>query len=222
MYNVQNHSPADQGLQILGHRALRCDPKLIFWEAPNAREVASHLWLPHVEGNQSIFYWTAPVKTRHNSTTQCKDLFDNEASEEEMRVEAGKQLGKKSTELSREERQMNLAAKSWLPLRRWWDAWIPCPWGSRRGRRWPSLPPSPFPVRRPRWPMITDHVDGGGQGETCPIGGACGRQGGILRDASHSRYWDEMYFDRWTKICVSSFQFHVGKGFWKNKKCEKV
>ena len=35
-----------------------------------------------------------------------------------MRVEAGKQLGKKSTELSREERQMNLAAKSWLPLRR--------------------------------------------------------------------------------------------------------
>ena len=124
MYNVQNHSPADQGLQILGHRALRCDPKLIFWEAPNAREVASHLWLPHIEGNQSIFYWTAPVKTRHNSTTQCKDLFDNEANEEQMRVEAGKQLGKKSTELSREERQMNLAAKSWLPLRRWRDSWI--------------------------------------------------------------------------------------------------
>ena len=69
--------------------------------------------LPHVEGKEreAKYPLTAPVKTRHRiDPLKCKDLFDDEASEEEMEVEAGKELGKKIAELSREEKQMNLAA----------------------------------------------------------------------------------------------------------------
>ena len=215
---------SDQEFKIFGHRALRCDPELITWEAPNARDVARHLqalalvegfslsshhlskmvevsssmrqavlqmqlycqgnaveekgvssseeeiedeeqgnlskvpqpdvkkwfkqlegrarrggkayrgrtlpqpplahaqpyshktwWgrLPHVEGKEkeAKYPLTAPVKTRHRiDPLKCKDLFDDEASEEEIEVEADKELGKESTELSREERQTNLAA----------------------------------------------------------------------------------------------------------------
>ena len=42
---------SDQEFKIFGHRALRCDPELITWEAPNARDVARHLQaLALVEG----------------------------------------------------------------------------------------------------------------------------------------------------------------------------
>ena len=221
---------SDQGFRILGHRSLRCDPELITWEAPNAREVASHLqalalvegfslssnhlakmvessssmrqallqmqlycqgnavenvegeeessgeeieedneeeqanlskavqpdvkkwfrqlegrgrragkaargralpqpplaqdqpychrtwWgrLPHVEGKEKTLKYplTAPVKIRHRiDPLKCKDLFDDEASEEEIEIEEGKkELDKESSELSREEKKMNLAA----------------------------------------------------------------------------------------------------------------
>jgi len=215
---------SDQGFKILGHRALRCDPELIMWEAPDTREVASHLqalalvegfslsshhlakmvkvsssmrqavlqmqlycqgnaveeedvisseeeiedeekgnvskapqpdikkwfkqlegrarragkasrgralpqpplthansychrtwWgrLPHVERKEreAKYPLTALVQTRHRiDPLKCKDLFDDEVSEEEMEVEASKELGKESTKLTREERKTNLAA----------------------------------------------------------------------------------------------------------------
>ena len=218
---------SDKAFRILGHRALRCDPELILWEAPSAIEVASHLqalalvegfslsnhhlatmvkastsmrqavlqmqlycqgnaiikegeeessedeteekpedqgnnskvpqpdvkkwfrqldgrgrrggkaaagcalpepplvhaqqychrtwWrrLPHVEGKARALKYplTAPVRTKHRiDPLKCKDLFDDEASEDEPEVDGGKILEKERAELSREEKQMNLAA----------------------------------------------------------------------------------------------------------------
>ena len=215
---------SDPGFKIFGHRALRCDPEVIIWGAPNARDVASHLqalalvegfslssyhlakmvemsssmrqavlqmqlycqgnavevedensseeeiedeeqgnlskapqpdvkkwfkqlegrarrggkpargralpqpalaqtqpychrtwWgrLPHVKGEQreAKYPLTVPVKTKHRiDPLKCKDLFDDEASDVEMNVEADKELGKESSQLSREEKQTNLAA----------------------------------------------------------------------------------------------------------------